>query len=164
MHAELNAVLSGRLPTLDDVSKLQYTEMVFKEALRLYPPAWTVNRTVINDYSISEYTIPANSVILMSQYVTHHDERYFPNPFAFEPERWTTQAQAGRPQYCYFPFGGGPRRCIGEGFAMMEGVLVIATLARSWRMHLSKGPPVELEPLITLRPRDGMVMRLEKYL
>jgi cytochrome P450 len=163
LHNELDRVLSLRLPRVDDLPKLQYTEMVFKEALRLYPPAWTVNRTVINDYKLRGYTIPAQSIILMSQYVTHHDERYFPNPFSFEPERWTSKAQAARPQYSYFPFGGGPRRCVGEGFAMMEGVLLLATLARRWRMRGVSNKPVEFEPLVTLRPKHAMAMRLEKY-
>lgn len=163
LHDELDRVLSHRLPRVDDIPKLRYTEMVFKEALRLYPPAWTVNRTVINDYKLRGFTVPARSIILMSQYVTHHDERYFPNPFSFEPERWTAEMQATRPQYSYFPFGGGPRRCVGEGFAMMEGVLLLASLASRWRMRRASNQPVEFEPRLTLRPKHAMTMRLEKY-
>ena len=104
----------------------------------------------------------AGSIVIMSQYVTHRDERYFPDPLRFDPERWTPEAKEARPQFSYFPFGGGPRRCIGEGFAWMEGVLVIATLAQSWRMRLVAGHPVEVLPVVTLRPKHGMRMTLEQ--
>ena len=162
LHAELDGVLSNRVPRLEDIPNLKYTGMIFKETLRLYPPAWTVNRTVIKDYKLGPYVIPASSVILMSQYVTHHDSRYFPKPFSFAPERWMAPDPKPGLQYCYFPFGGGPRRCIGDGFAMMEGILLLAVLARSWRLRPVSDRPVVLEPLITLRPKNGMPMRLEK--
>jgi cytochrome P450 len=162
LHAELEAVLSGRLPTADDVPRLRYTRMILAEAMRLYPPAWIIGRRALGDYEINGYFIPARSILLMCQYLTHHDPRYFPDPFRFDPERWRPEAEAARPKFSYFPFGGGPRQCIGEGFAWMEGVLLIATLAGQWRMRLVPGHPVELQPIVTLRPKHGMRMALER--
>jgi cytochrome P450 len=162
LHAEIDTVLAGRLPTAEDVPKLRYTEMVLAEAMRLYPPAWVMGRRALEDYQIGHYLAPAGSILLMSQYLMHHDERYYPEPFRFDPERWEPEAKATRPPFAYFPFGGGPRRCIGEGFAWMEGVLLLATLAGRWRMRLAPGHRVELQPLITLRPKYGMQMRLEQ--
>jgi len=162
LHAELGAVLAGRPPTADDVARLRYTEMIFAESMRLYPPAWIMGRRVLNDYEVDGYLAPAGSIIVMSQYVMHHDARYFPDPFKFDPERWTPEAQATRPRFSYFPFGGGPRQCIGEGFAWMEGVLVMAALAQRWRMQHDPGHRVELQPLITLRPKHGMRMILQR--
>ncbi|WP_233395703.1 cytochrome P450, partial [Escherichia coli] len=133
LHDELDAVLGDRLPSAEDVSRLSYTRKVFTESIRLYPPAWTIGRRVLNDYEVTQYRIPANSMIFMSPYVTQHDARYFPNPEVFDPERWTPEAQAVRPKFSYFPFGGGPRQCIGEAFAWMEGVLLIATIAQRWQ-------------------------------
>ncbi|HKG23295.1 MAG TPA: cytochrome P450 [Blastocatellia bacterium] len=162
MHEEIDALLEGRLPTAADVARLVYTTKVFSEAMRMYPPAWTVGRRALNEYAMGEYVAPAGSIILMSQYVTHHDPRFFPEPFKFDPERWTPEAQAARPKFSYFPFGGGPRLCIGEQFAWMEGVLILATLARQWRMRLAPDQVVEPEPLITLRPKFGMRMIVER--
>lgn len=161
-HAEIDQVLKGRLPTAEDYSLLHYTEMVFAEALRLYPPAWVIGRRALNDYQIGDYHVPARSILLMSQYIIHHNPQYFPDPFRFDPERWTPEAKESRPRFSYFPFGGGPRVCIGEGFAWMEGVLVMATLAQKWKMRLSPGHPVELQPIVTLRPKYGMKMRLDR--
>lgn len=160
-HVEVDEVLKGRLPSAEDFPRLRYTEMVLAESMRLYPPAWIIGRRALNDYQINDYTIPANSVLLMSQYVTHHDARFFPDPFRFDPERWTPEARESRPKFSYFPFGGGPRLCIGEGFAWMEGVLVLATIAQRFRMRLAPGHPIELQPLVTLRPKHGMKMILE---
>ena len=161
LHEEIDAVLGSRLqPTTDDLPRLRYTEMVLAESMRLYPPAWALGRLAINDYEVSGYVVPAGSLILMSQYVMHRDPRYFPDPTRFDPERWTPAARESRPQYSYFPFGGGPRRCIGEGFAWMEGILLIATIARHWRLRLIPDHPVELQPVITLRPKHGMRMSL----
>lgn len=162
LHEEVDAVLAGRAPTVEDLPRLRYTEMVLAEAMRLYPPAWVLGRRALKDYEVGGYRVPAGSIVIMSQYVTHRDERYFPDPLRFDPERWTPEAKEARPQFSYFPFGGGPRRCIGEGFAWMEGVLVIATLAQSWRMRLVPGHPVELQPVVTLRPKHGMRMTLER--
>lgn len=162
LHAELDTVLTGRLPTVDDVGQLRYTRMIFAEALRLYPPVWLMGRHALNDYKIDSYVIPAGSLVFISQYVMHHDPRYFPDPFRFDPERWTPEAQAAQPKFAYLPFSGGPRHCIGEQFAWMEGVLIIATLTQEWRMRLVPGHSVELQPLITLRPKHGMRMTLER--
>ncbi len=161
LHAELDTVLAGRLPTLDDLPQLSYTEMVFAEAMRLYPPAWILGRRAINPYSVGTYTFPANTIFIMSPWVMHHDARYYPDPFRFDPLRWTPEARAARPKFAYFPFGGGPRQCIGESFAWMEGILLIATLAQRWRMRLVPGHPVALYPLLTLRPRHGIRMLVE---
>jgi cytochrome P450 len=160
LHREIGEVLGGELPGVEHLARLRYTEMVFAEAMRLYPPAWTIGRRAINDYEVGGYSVPAGSIVLMSQYVTHHDPRFFPDPFKFVPERWTPEAQAMRPKFSYFPFGGGPRVCIGESFAWMEGVLLIAAIAQRWRLRLSPDHPVEIEPLVTLRPKHGMKMRV----
>jgi cytochrome P450 len=158
LHAELDAVLEGRLPTFEDVAQLKYTEMVLAESMRLYPPAWAIGRLAIGEVELAGYVVPKKSLVLMSQYVMHHDARYFPDPLRFDPARWSTDARESRPQFSYFPFGGGPRRCIGEGFAWMEGVLLIAALAQQWQMRLVPNHPVALKPVITLRPKYGMRM------
>ena len=158
LHAEIDEVLGGQLPAFEDVARLKYTEMVLAESMRLYPPAWAVGRRAVNDCKIGGYFVPKKSLVLMSQYVMHHDERYFHEPLHFKPERWTADERERRPQFSYFPFGGGPRRCIGEGFAWMEGILLIATLAQQWQMRLVPGHPVALKPLMTLRPKHGMRM------
>jgi cytochrome P450 len=158
LHQELDDVLAGRLPVFDDVANLKYTEMVLAESMRLFPPAWAIGRMALNDFEIGGYVVPKKSLVLMSQYVMHHDARYFPDPLRFDPERWSTEARESRPQFSYFPFGGGPRRCIGEGFAWMEGILLIACLAREWQMRLVPNHPVALKPVITLRPKHGMRM------
>ncbi len=162
LHEEIDTVLAGRLPAADDVARLPYTEMVFAEAMRLYPPAWTLGRRVLDDYQVGEYVLPAGSIVLMCQWVTHHDRRYYPEPFKFDPERWTPEAKEARPKFSYFPFGGGPRVCIGEQFAWMEGVLLIATIAQQWKMRLAPDQRVEPKPMITLRPKYGMRVQLER--
>jgi cytochrome P450 len=162
MHGEIDTELEGRLPAAGDFARLKYTEKVFAEAMRLYPPAWAMGRQALSDYRIDSYTIPAGSIILMSPWVMHHDPRYYPDPFKFDPERWTIEAREARPKFSYFPFGGGPRVCIGEGFAWMEGVLVIATIAQRWSLRLAAGEKVEPKPMITLRPARGMRMTVER--
>ena len=162
LHAELDTVLTGRLPTDADVPQLTYTRKVLAESMRLYPPAWVIGRRVLNDYRIGEYVVPAGSVCMLSQYVSHHDPRWFPDPFRFDPERWTPEAQESRPKFAYYPFGSGPRVCIGEGVAWMEGILLIATLAQRWRMQLVPGHRVAMQPVVTLRPRYGMRMTLTR--
>jgi cytochrome P450 len=134
LHAELDEVLDHgrRLPTVEDLPRLRYTEMVVAESMRLYPPAWVVGRLAVKDYAARDYMIHTGSLVLLSQYVTHRDARFFPAPERFDPERWTPQARESRPAYSYFPFGGGARRCIGEGFAWMEGVLLTASIASRW--------------------------------
>ena len=162
LHAEIADVLGGRTATSEDYLRLRYTEMVFAEAMRLYPPAWLIGRRALNDYKLNGYHVPARSILLMSQYVMHRNPKYFPEPDRFIPERWTPEAREGRPKFSYFPFGGGPRVCIGENFAWMEGTLVLATLAQKWRMRLIPDHPVGLYPLVTLRPKHGMKMILER--
>jgi cytochrome P450 len=112
----------------------------------------------LDDVEIGGYIVPRKSLVLMSQFVMHRDRRFFTEPQRFEPDRWTPEARESRPQFSYFPFGGGPRRCIGEGFAWMEGVLVLAALAQQWRLRLVPDHPVALRPAITLRPKHGMRM------
>lgn len=161
LYAEIDEVLGDRKPAVTDMPKLKYTEMVLAEAMRLYPPAWTIGRRNINEYQLEGYTIPARSIHIMSQYVTHRDPRFFPNPEVFDPMRWTPEAKTARPKFSYFPFGGGPRLCIGEGFAWMEGSLVLATLAQKWQPKLVPGHVVVPQALLTLRPKHGMKMILE---
>jgi cytochrome P450 len=160
-HAEVDEVLKGALPTAEDFPRLRYTEMVFAEVMRLYPPAWVIGRRALSDHQIEGYRIPARSILLISPFVTHHDARFYPDPFRFDPERWTPEARESRQKFSYFPFGGGPRLCIGESFAWMEGALVLATIAQRFRMRLAPGHPVEMRPLVTLRPKHGMRMILE---
>ncbi len=161
LHAELAAVLGDRPPDAGDLPKLAYTEMVLAESMRLYPPAWIIGRRALSEYSVAGYTIPTRSIVVASQWVTHRDPRWFPEPERFDPERFRPEAKASRPKFSYFPFGGGPRVCIGEGFAWMEGVLLLATLARRWRLRLAPGQEIVPAPSITLRPRNGLRMRLE---
>jgi len=161
LHAEIDG-LGGRLPTIDDLPKLAYTEKVLAESMRLYPPAWLISYRAISDYPIGRYVVPRGGIVLMSQYVMQRDPRYFPDPLRFDPERWEPAAKAARPKFSYFPFGGGPRVCIGESFAWMEGILLIATLAQRWRLRLVPGHAVVLQPLITLRPKYGMMMVAER--
>ena len=151
-----------RIPTIKDVPKLEYTEKVFRESMRLYPPAWTIGRQVLNDYKVDKYIIPADSIILMSQYVMHRNPLYFSDPELFYPDRWTKEAKLHLPRFSYFPFGGGIRGCVGESFAWMEGILLIATFCSQWKMHHDTNHKVELKPLITLRPKNGMHMKLER--
>ena len=164
LHAELDAVLEGdRLPTAEDVAALRYTEMVVAETMRLYPPAWAIGRLALEDHEVGGFLIPRGSLVLVSQYVTHRDPRFFPDPLRFDPERFAPEARSARQQFSYFPFGGGPRRCIGEGFAWMEATLMLATLARRWRLRLLPGRKVETQPRITLRPGSGGVpLKLER--
>src|SRR5580698_1350463 len=161
-YDEVDRVLAGRLPTFNDLSDLKYTEGVFAEAMRLYPPAWVVGRRAITEYTIGQYTVPPRSILLMSPYVVHRDPRWFPSPDQFKPERWMEPDD--RPKFSYFPFGGGMRVCIGERFAWMEGVLLLATVAQKWRFKLVPGHPVATSALITLRAKHGMKMVAEERL
>ncbi len=165
LHAEVDEVLKEReRPAFDDVQRLRFTEMVLAESMRLYPPAWALGRLAAREHEVGGYRITKGALVLMSQYVMHRDARYFHEPERFDPERWTTEARESRPQFSYFPFGAGARRCIGESFAWMEGILLIATLARRWRMCHVPTHKVELQPLITLRPKHGMIMTMNKRL
>jgi cytochrome P450 len=161
-HAEVDAVLGDRLPGAQDLPDLPYTRQIFAESMRLYPPAWAVSRRSIEPVTIGGYPVPAGTGVLASQWVAHRDPRFFPDPLAFRPERWTEEFEAGLPKLAYFPFGGGPRLCIGMGFAKMEGVLLLATIGRRWRMRLVPGQRIEPHPRITLRPREGVRVTLSR--
>jgi cytochrome P450 len=135
--------------------------MVLAESMRLYPPAWAMGRYARADFRLGEFLLPAKTTVLMSQFVAHRDPRFFPDPLRFDPERFASEARARRTKFTYFPFGAGVRQCIGESFAWMEGVLLLATLAQKWKFRLVPGHRVEPEPLITLRPKYGMRMLVE---
>lgn len=162
LHAELERVLGGRTPALDDIPNLPYTRMVLSEAMRLYPPAYAIGRQAIEDYEVRGYVISTGSTVFVSQYVMHRDPRYWFDAERFDPNRWTPEAQARRAKFTYFPFGAGSRVCIGESFAWTEGILVLATLAQRWQARLVLGHPITPEPLITLRPKFGIRMTLHR--
>jgi len=162
LQAEVDSVLGARLPTLADMSQLRYTKMVFAESMRIYPPSWILARFLIKDFEAGGYVMPAGSIVIISQYLMHHDSRYFPDPGRFDPERWKPEAKASRPQFSYFPFGGGPRGCLGEGLSWTQGVMLIALLAQRWRMHLMPSRPMELRPRVTLQPKKQVKLQLER--
>lgn len=161
LHAELDAVLQGRAPSIEDVPKLKYTESVVAEAMRLFPPAWAIGRMSLEEHTLGGYTLPKGSLVLASPYITQRDERFWNDAGKFIPERWESQSikEAGQ-KYIYFPFGGGTRRCIGEGFAWTEAVLLVASIARKWKLRLDPSQKIGLQPMITLRPKYGMKMKL----
>jgi cytochrome P450 len=161
---ELDSVLAGRAPTLADLPKLPYTEMVVKESMRLYPPAWGIGRRAIKGFEIGGYRIPAGTNIFIMQWLTHRDARFFPDPERFDPERWRDDpVRRGRiPRFAYFPFGGGPRVCIGAGFAMMEATLLLATIAQRFRFTLPADSDVKPFFSVTLRPKNGLPMKLHR--
>ena len=162
LHQELDLELNGRPPTVDDLPRLSYAEQVLTEAIRLYPPSWATLRKAVGNVQIGDYVIPKGAYVLVSQYVTHRDERWFPDALSFKPERWTSEFRASVPKGSYFPFGAGPRQCIGESFAWMEGVLLLASIAQHWQLKVLADHPVELDTLITLRPKNGMPMVLNR--
>jgi cytochrome P450 len=162
LHQELDRVLAGRLPTLADLPNLRYTEMVFAESMRLYPPAWVMGRMSTKPIELGPYRIPAGAHYFFSQYIMGRTADYFPDPERFDPERFTPEAKAARHKYTYFPFGGGSRQCIGESFAWMEGILSIATLAQRFRMVYAADRPPEIQEKITLRPKGELRMHAEK--
>jgi len=161
LHRELRDVLGGRLPAVDDLPRLEYTRKVLTESLRLFPPAYMLSRAAVEDVPLGGYVVPKGDIVVMSQYAIHRDARYYVEPERFNPDRWTPEMQERLPRFAYFPFGGGPRVCIGESFAWTEGTIVLATLAQRWRLRTVPGHPVGLRPLITLRPRYGMRMTVE---
>lgn len=161
-HAELDQVLNGRLPTMEDLPRLKYTEMITKESMRLYPPAYGLGREAVEECEIGGFRVPARSQIFMFQWVTQRDARFFPDPERFYPERWTEDFINSLPKYAYFPFGGGPRFCIGNSFAMMEIVLVLATIGQRFRLALSPDHKVSLLPAMSLRPRDGIHVAIHR--
>jgi cytochrome P450 len=162
LHAELDRTLGGRLPTLDDLPSLPYTEMVFSEGLRLYPPAWRLMRRALKDFEARGYPIPSGSLVLVSQYLTHRDPRFFPDPERFDPDRWTPEGRASRPPHAYFPFGGGPRRCVGDNFAWQEGVLLLATLASRWRFRRTPETQARIRSAPLLRTKPDITLEVER--
>jgi cytochrome P450 len=161
LHAELRSVLGGRAPSLDDLPKLSYTNHVITESMRLYPPAWGTARTAIEDHEIAGYTVPRGSGVSFAQWTVHRDARWYEAPEEFRPERWEGDLLKRIPRFAYFPFGGGPRQCIGNTFALMETALVLATIAQQYRFRLVEGHAVVPLASITLRPRYGVRVVLE---
>ena len=161
VEAKLLEEIGDRPIGPEQIPNLRYTEMVFAEAMRLYPPAWVIGRMALEDVEIGGYKIPRGSIAIVSPYLMHHNARYYPNPEVFDPMRFTPEAKAARPKFAYFPFGGGPRVCIGEGFAWMEGVLLIAAIAQRWKMR-SVSASIPLQPVITLRPRTPVMMTVAR--
>jgi cytochrome P450 len=162
LHEEVGSVLGDRAPEFGDIPQLKYAEMIFAEALRLYPPAWAIGRMATSPFTCGGIEIPAHSICLLSPYLVHRDPRWFRDPEKFDPERWGPEAGESRPKFSYFPFGGGARVCIGERFAWMEGVIVMATIAQKWKLQLAPGQRVEPLPLITLRVKNGLRMIAER--
>jgi len=160
-HDELDNVLGGRLPTLEDIPRLKYTDMIVREAMRLYPPAYGLGREAIEDCEIGGFRVPRKTQVFMFQWATQRDPRFFPEPDEFHPERWTEEFAGSLPKYAYFPFGGGPRFCIGNTFAMMEIVLVLATIGQRFRLPLVPDHPVSILPAMSLRPKDGIRVVVE---
>ena len=160
LHAELEQVLGGRTPTVEDLPRLPYTRMVLEETLRLYPPAVGFNRKAMADDEVGGYFVSAGTLIWLSPYITHRHPDFWENPEVFDPERFSPERSAGRLHFAHFPFGGGPRLCIGNNFAMMEAQLVLATIAQRYCLRMVPGHQVEPQALLTLRPRDGLQMTL----
>lgn len=160
LHAETDTVLRGRTPSLSDLPALQYTAAVWRETLRLYPPAWIMVRRLVRQHTVDGYHLPAGSVLLLSPWVVHRDPQWWPEPDTFHPERWLSRPDTPpRHRFAYFPFGGGPRQCIGNEFADLEGILVLATVLRQRQLHPAPdGPPATPQPLVTLRPKHGIAL------
>jgi cytochrome P450 len=159
---ELDDVLGGRAPQVSDMPRLCYTEMVAKETMRLYPPAYMIGREALKDCEVGGYLVRAGTQLFIPTWVVHRDARFFDDPEAFRPERWTTEFTELLPRYAYFPFGGGPRVCIGNNFAMMEFILLLATIAQKFQLQLVPEQKVELYPAMSLRPRHGIKVILKK--
>lgn len=160
LHKEVDEVLNGRTPTMDDVPQLQYTRRVIDETLRLYPAAWGFGRETRQADMLGEYSIPAKAVALVSPYTMHRHPKFWPNPETFDPDRFTPENSEQRPRYAYLPFGGGPRLCIGQPFALAEATLILAGIAQKYTLRLKPNTPVKPEPNITLSVANGLPMTL----
>jgi cytochrome P450 len=160
LHAEIDEVLGGRLPTMDDVAALRYTGQIVKEAMRLYPPAWGIGRQAMEPFEVGGYRFEKGAYVFICQYITHRDARYFSDPERFDPDRWSEEAARKVPRFAYLPFGAGPRVCIGAAFAAMETSLLLATIAQRFRLTLDPGHRVVPLTSITLRPKYGIRMQL----
>jgi cytochrome P450 len=161
LASELEEVLGGRAPTAEDLPRLRYAEWVVKESMRLYPPAWAVGRECVRECEVGGRRVPKGTQVFGFQWVIQRDPRWFADPSAFRPERWGEGSVSRLPRYAYFPFGGGPRLCIGNYFATMEAVLILATVARRFRLRLVPGREVEVLPALSLRPKSGVLVKLE---
>lgn len=161
LHSELDEVLGGRAPSMDDLARLPYTANVITESMRLYPPAWGLARIVVEDHELGGYPLKKGMGVAMAQWVVHRDTRWYDTPEEFRPERWEGDFAKRIPRFAYFPFGGGPRQCIGNSFALMEATLILATIAQKYRLRLVPNHPVVPLASITLRPRYGMRAMLE---
>jgi cytochrome P450 len=159
LHDELDAVLGGRRPGADDLERLPVTRGVLAEALRLYPPSWAMGRQAATAHPAGAHTVAPGDLVLLPQWVVHRDRRWWPEPHRCEPDRWAADAASDRPRAAFFPFGGGVRQCLGERFAWTEGTLALAAVAQRWRLEPLPDRPLRLDPLITLRPRDGLWLR-----
>jgi cytochrome P450 len=166
LHDECRRVLGERLPAAEDYGQLGYAAQVFAETIRIFPPVWVTARTAAEEYCYRDVTIPKGAILLAPQIVAHRDPRFWEDPLRFDPQRFTEENKGGRPRFCYFPFGAGARQCIGEGLAWMEGVLVLAFVARHWRLSLPSDAPQELQmrPAISLRTEGGVRLRVERRL
>ncbi|UFJ42380.1 cytochrome P450 [Brevibacillus humidisoli] len=163
MQEELDTVLSGRDPSFEDLQQLPYLHNVIWESMRLYPAVWAINREVVSEVEIGGHTFTPGDTLMMSQYVMHRNPRYYANPDQFRPERFSGDLLKRNPPYAFFPFGGGPRICIGNHFALMEAALILATIGQTYQLRLvDNHPPVQPEPLITLRPNPGLRMVVSK--
>jgi cytochrome P450 len=162
LESELKQVLQGQLPTVEDIGKLHYANQVVKESMRLYPPVAIFGREAAVDCTIGDYEIPQGTVVTISQWVMHRHPKYFENPEAFQPERWTEAFEKELPRGVYIPFGDGPRICIGKGFAQMEAVLLLAMIAQCFELNLEPGFEIIPQPSITLRPENGIRVRLRQ--
>jgi cytochrome P450 len=160
-HSEIDRALEGRLPTMEDIPRLNYVERVLAESMRLFPPVWAMGRQASEDMEIGPFFVRKGTMLYVSQYLMQRDARFFPDPLRFDPDRFLPERAAERPRFSYFPFGAGGRQCIGEAFAWMEGTLLLATLAQRWKLRLVPGYPVEIQPKITLRPKHGIRMVVE---
>ena len=158
---EVAEVLSGRTPTLEDVAQLTYTRQVVEESLRLYPPVFAFARDALEDDAISGYRVPKGAMVIVSPYVTHRHPEFWPDPERFDPNRFEESQVKARPKFAYFPFAGGHHVCIGNNFALLEQVLVLASVCQRYRLRHAPGHKVEIRPMITLRSRYGMLMHLE---
>ena len=163
---ELETVLGGRAPEFEDLTRLRFTEMVIKESMRLYPPVWGFSRRALGPFEIDGYRLPAGTNTFLMQWVTHRDARFFADPLRFDPSRWREDPiRSGKiPRFAYFPFGGGPRVCVGASFAMLEATLLLARFAQRFRFSVPPGKTSEIQPTVTLRPRSGVKVMLHRRL
>jgi cytochrome P450 len=162
LRSDIASVLGGRTPSVDDLGNLPLARMVLSEAIRMYPPIYAIAREAKQAFPVGDYTIPAGTLLLMSPYILQRDSRFFARPEEFDPWRWSSERDERPPTFAYFPFGGGSRRCLGQGYAWQEGTLLLVTLLQRWRFQLVEGHKVAIRPLINLRPAGGMPMILRR--